>query len=1199
MYLQHIDILGFKSFARATRLTFDPGMVAIVGPNGCGKSNVLDAIRWVLGEQSARILRGNKMEDVIFDGTENLKPLGMAEVSITFADCEKILGTEYNEVTIGRRVYRSGEGEYFINKTLCRLKDIQRLFMNTGIGTASYSIMEQGRIDQILSSRPEDRREIFEEASGITKFKTDRDEAMRKLDQTEANLLRIADVIAEVKRQIGSLERQAGKARRYKVLHEELRKLDIFVTKRRLGTHDAEINTLKSQVASLAKEMEATDTHIAEIETGNAALRKQISDAEHEIDALMDARSDASTRLQRAKDLMRLNTERIEESLQLSSRESDEISRISVLIEKHKSELDELRSRQEASRLELETAELGRLQKAELLTRHEEQTELLRKSSETLQAELFEAENFLSGLQNELAGIDSTLRTDAVRRERLAAEKANLENEAGTSAEIQAGITESIGILDAEVGERTREVESLSARLLQIQRDLADAQSKSVGIQSDLAVKKAQWDLLSSANAQAEAFPAGARLLMDAANPLQLAEHAVLGPLVSQLDTDPEYRVSLEAVLRSWCDAVVVVNTSTAIDILAGLDRIQGGSVRLLAADGASGHGLPHAGTGLRLLDHVRVPAPLSGLVEHLLDNVYVVASLSEAPVPVPANCVYVTRTGSLLRGDRAAEFWTAETERSNPLIQKHRIAEVGEAIQVLDAALAAQRENCRVIEAAVAATSTSFEQARKQMEYSRQRRAEKEGERQVVSRQATQTREHLETVTWELDNLQKDDGAGMARKQDITRRTGELTDRRAKVRVEVETSGRQLRLMDQERSVFSTEASEARLRCAEAAQKSNLLEDQRSHVTSRLSDLDGTVAHHTQALAARQAGIEELRRSVSEAAGQINTLEKVLTEAAVRLDTARSNRQKVEIAIEQSDRELAALRTASDELRSRKSTLDVQLAESTMRRQNMLDRVSSEYSIAARDIMSEQDPTWDEGVPEIEWVDSRIAELHAKIDAMGAVNLVAIEEHQELLDRHTFLSTQHDDLVNARQKLVAMITQINRTTSEMFSQTFAAVNQNFDIMFKKLFNGGSAKLVLVNEEDVLESGVEIIAKPPGKKLQTVTLLSGGERTLTAVSLLFAIYMIKPSPFCVLDELDAALDDSNIGRFVNILQEFLARSQFLVITHSQQTIAAASTIYGVTMEEKGVSRLVSMKFVNGRPVPDKKPETAQPAATNP
>ncbi|MEI6218394.1 MAG: AAA family ATPase, partial [bacterium] len=360
-------------------------------------------------------------------------------------------------------------------------------------------------------------------------------------------------------------------------------------------------------------------------------------------------------------------------------------------------------------------------------------------------------------------------------------------------------------------------------------------------------------------------------------------------------------------------------------------------------------------------------------------------------------------------------------------------------------------------------------------------------------------------------------------------------------------------------------------------------------------------LAHHTSSLASRETSIEDLRHSVNEANSQIVKLEQELNEAAVRLDTARTNRQKIESRIQESDKDLATRRTVGDELRSRKSSLDVRLAENTMRRQNMMDRVTSEYSIAARDIVAEPDPVWEEGKPELEWLDSRIAELHAKIDAMGAVNLGAVEEHQELLDRNTFLTTQHDDLVNSRQKLVTMINQINRTTSEMFSQTFAAVNQNFDLMFKKLFNGGSAKLVLVNEEDVLESGVEIIAKPPGKKLQTVTLLSGGERTLTAVSLLFAIYMIKPSPFCVLDELDAALDDSNIGRFVNILQEFLTRSQFLVITHSQQTIAAASTIYGVTMEEKGVSRLVSMKFVNGRPVPQKNPDLLQanppPAAT--
>lgn len=1194
MYLQRIDILGFKSFAKPTSLTFDPGMVAIVGPNGCGKSNVLDAIRWVLGEQSARMLRGNKMEDVIFDGTESLKPLGMAEVNITFADCEKILGLEYNEVTIGRRVYRSGEGEYFINKTPCRLKDIQRLFMNTGIGTASYSIMEQGRIDQILSSRPEDRREIFEEASGITKFKTDRNEAMRKLEQTEGNLLRIADVIAEVKRQIGTLERQAGKARRYRTLSEELRKLDLFVTKERLSIHDADINTLKSQVASLAEQLEAADVDIAAIETSNAALRKEISDTEHEIDALMEARSEASTQLQRARDLMRLNAERIEEALRQSQRDKEEIIRVSALSDNQKKALEELHSRQEACRSELQVAERDQRLKLEMLSRHEVQTEELRKKVEVFQTELLETENSLSSLQNELADIDSSLRTDAVRRERLAVEKSNLEKEVASYGEIQAGLAEVISNIDAETSERTREADGLATRLLNARKELSSAQAKSVSTQSDLAGRKAQFKLLSSADAQHDAFPAGARQVMDKTNPLQLAEQSVLGPLVSQLDADPEYRMPLEAVLRSWCDAIVVPNTATAADIIARLDQTQGGSIRLLAAESCvPAQNLQTTDTGVRLLDHVRIPEPLIGLLARLLDSVFVVPSLQDVPLPVPPRSVYVTKNGAVLRGDGSAELWKADTERPNPLIQKRVLTEVSEAIASLEASLAAQQKSCYAIEDEITATTASFEQARLHAGQSRQRRAEKDGENQVISRQTAQAKERLETVTWEIGSLQKEDGADQARKQDIMRRINELTERRARTRADSDNAGRQVRAQDLERTVYAAESSDARLRYSETAQKSRLLEDQLALTASRLEDLESTLAHHTSTLASRETSIEDLRLSVEGANSQIVKLEQELNEAAVRLDTARANRQKVESRIQESDKDLAARRTVGDELRSRKSSLDVRLAESTMRRQNMMDRVTSEYSIAARDIVAEPDPVWEEGKPELEWLDSRIAELHAKIDAMGAVNLGAVEEHQELLDRNTFLTTQHDDLVNSRQKLVTMINQINRTTSEMFSQTFAAVNQNFDLMFKKLFNGGSAKLVLVNEEDVLESGVEIIAKPPGKKLQTVTLLSGGERTLTAVSLLFAIYLIKPSPFCVLDELDAALDDSNIGRFVNILQEFLTRSQFLVITHSQQTIAAANTIYGVTMEEKGVSRLVSMKFVNGRPVPQKNTDLPQ------
>jgi len=1199
VYLQSLDLLGFKGFARPTKLTFEPGMVAIVGPNGCGKSNVLDAIRWVLGEQSAKTLRGSKMEDVIFHGTENLKPLGMAEVSITFADCEKVLGTDYNEVTVSRRVYRSGEGEYFINKTPCRLKDIQRLFMNTGIGTASYSMMEQGRIDQILSSRPEDRREIFEEASGITKFKSDRIEAMRKLEQTEANLLRLTDVIGEVKRQIGSLERQAGKARRYKVLIEEITRLDVFVTKQRLTASDEDINVLNSQIKSLADQLVAAHADIARLEEANAGLRAQMAETEHEIDVLMEARSAASSKLERAKDSMRLNSERIAESERQAREDMDEISRISILTGNQKRILDEHTAKLAALKKEQESADRIRQEKVEGLAKHEEATDNLRKRLEALQSEFFDAENTLSSLQNELISLEAGMRGDIVRRERLTVEKATIEKENASQVSSLSGIAEAAGLLDAEVATRISILDGLTGSIQQKEQNVATMQARATQLHSDLAAKKAQLEIMNGATARTEGFPAGARMILDKTNPLNLAEHTVLGPLVSQLDVDPEFRIPLETALRTWCDAVVVENTAAAVSIIASLEQGRHGSARLLAAGAIQLQHQPEGVSGTRLLDHVRSPEALRNLVERLLGNVFVVQSLAGIPDPHPAHCVFVTPGGALVAGSGAAEFWMAGSEQLNPLVHHRLLAETGDAIRDLETRLAAAQEEYEAARTAIDAVRSELPQAREQLEHVRQRRAEKEGERQVIARQAAAAREKLETVSWELDNLQKEDSTGVDRKQSITRQMSDLTDKRARLKAEIDAANRQVFVMDQDRTTLSSQAADARLRCSGLAQDLNFLANQISMTTTRISELEETAAARSRSLDGRQTHIENLKRAIAEANSQTASLEEELAGASVRLDAARQSRQKNEACMEESDRALAAKRAAGDGLRDHKAELDVRLAESTMRRQNMLDRVTSDYSVTMKDILESEEPVWENGRPEMEWMDARVTELRTKLDAMGPVNIQAIEEHHELEERHVFLTTQHDDLVNARLKLANMITQINRTTSEMFSQTFTAVNEQFDVMFKKLFNGGSARLVLVDEGDVLESGIEIIAKPPGKKMQSVSLLSGGERTLTAVSLLFAIYLVKPSPFCVLDELDAALDDSNIGRFVNVLQSFLDRSQFLVITHSQQTIASAGIIYGVTMEEKGVSKLISMKFVNGRPVPVKKVEMELPVQPEP
>ena len=825
MYLKQLDVLGFKSFADKTRLTFEPGLIAIVGPNGCGKSNVSDSIRWVLGEQKPTALRCSKLADVVFNGTDTRKPLGMAEVSITFADCEKELGTEYHEVTITRRVYRDGSGEYFINKQAARLKDVQHLFMGTGIGTSSYSVMAQGQIDAILSSKPEDRRAVFEEAAGITKFKADRKEALRKIEQTEQNLLREADVLREMKRQIGSLQRQVGKAQKYKELRDELRGLDIYVSKQRIHTYDQELEQNATNRNEVEKAVAEAQEVVSAAEQTAQELHQKVHELEERLQALASQQAAADSAYQRAQEVIGVNAQRVEEYKSFAERDRIEI-------EGARRALEDVRMQAES---------LG--QKTQLLN------DSLATAKESLQAD--EAE--FNALQE---GIDQKR---------------------------------------VEVAQKRNEVKDTT----------------------------------------------------------------LTGTLVD--DT----KVNRNDAVETWKAGTTVTTMMSRETLMAAVT---------------------------------------------------------------------------------AAEDELREMEmRHIPVSQK-------------------------------------------------------------------------------------------------------LTERRIAVSQ-----------MEQELSFVGQQSETAK---------------------NRREELE-------RAVAGREAGIRSYEESIAklteESGDLFAQLDELKGKAASFIDLINGERGKRAEMLERitaADQEVAGRRAELDQARDFKGKLEVQAAEAQMRRQNVYEHLQDEYGLFADAVMREPDPEWKKGViPPLEELEGTVGRLQAEIAALGPVNMVAIDECRELEERYAKEKAQEEDLLAAKAQLLELIGNLNDTSGNMFRTTFETANKNFQTMFTRLFGGGEAKLVLLeNEEDPLECGIDIIARPPGKRPQSVTLLSGGERTMTAVALLFSIFMIKPAPFCMLDELDAALDDANIGRFVEQLKEFLAQSQFLIITHNQHTIAGSDLVYGVSQQEKGVSRVISMKL---------------------
>ncbi len=1176
MYLKRLEIIGFKSFANKTRLEFEPGMTAIVGPNGCGKSNVSDAVRWVLGEQSAKALRGGKMEDVIFNGTDEQKALGMAEVSMTLADCEEALGMEYNEVTITRRVFRSGEGQYFINKAPCRLKDIQRLFMDTGIGTNSYSIMEQGKIDRILSSRPEDRRSVFEEASGITKFKADKKEAMRKLEHTEANLLRLDDIIREVKRQIISLQRQAGKARRYQEMRDQLQSYDVYMSRQRLDSLTDSIKTLESTLASLQEQDEAVRADIETSEAGTEEFRTRLDKNEADIAQTMEEAVRARTELERVHELIRHNGERITELKELSERDTRDMEDARIRLEQHRKAVDQENTSLARATEERDNADRELEAEARKLREREQEVEQTNQTIHKLRSEQVDLDARIAQLQNERNQIDAEERQNDLRRERLAAELSETRRALEILQEREQDMTARLNQLRQDAATAQQQHDEATGSRKDKNAAIAGLKKELSELQPEAAARRAKIDLLTESKEKREGFPEGARRILDRSEGFDMDPAIILGPLAEALQAEDRYKLALETVLRPWLDAIVIRHDNDAADLLRRLEAASAGSARMLTVPARAP--APAPADGDRLLDHIRGPEPILHLLGHLIGHVLVADDAGSIPNELPEGVTYVTLEGGL-RTRGKAEFWRRDEAGENPLARQQLLEEWTRELETFETRIREREQRVETLQGEEAKLEQWIAEAAAKLKEAHRALDTTQGEFQVLQQQKKEAGDRVDTVGWELKALEERQGTGGDRRKSIGDAIDECRARQNDIRDTVRAGTESLKDLENARSKAQGIVTDLRVRYSERRQTVEHLSSRIEQLQSRVQELESLISERNRGVDTYRDRIGDLQAGIERSNSQIEPLEARVRERDDSLENLKANKESLQGSLSEHEKQLRQLRAAHEEILKKRSQSDVELGRQQERRQNLIERVTGDYRITVEDLLEAKEPEWEgEERPDNETIETRIAELRAKLEAMGPVNLVAIEEHAELEERYAFLTAQNSDLINAKQQLIEMIREINQTTTQLFSETFDKVNANFEQMFTQIFGGGTAKLVLTDEGDILESGIEIIARPPGKKLQTVSLLSGGERTMTAVALLFSLYMVKPSPFCVLDELDAALDDANIGRFVKTVQGFVEYSQFIVITHNRQTIAAAQTLYGVTMEKRGISKIVSVKF---------------------
>jgi chromosome segregation protein len=1160
------------------------------------------------------------MADVIFNGTDGRKPLGMAEVSLTIGGVDeehlRAAGVEmaYNEVTVTRRVFRDGGSEYFINKTPCRLKDIQQFFMGTGVGRTSYSIMAQGNITQILSSKPEDRRMIFEEAAGITKYKSQKKEALRKLEYTDQNLLRVADLVREVKRQIGSLQRQAGKARRYKQISHELQHLDTQFARHQFDVLQSEIAERQTASENLRNEIETTSASVLRCEDEIAELRERLSDLEHQIAAMQQRGLELKGESDRHESRIQFNEERLREFAAQNAKAFADITQAEERRRVAEEELANINSQLAASEDALHKHRETLSQRQVALQKVENEMRQQQEALRQAQADAFAAAQDLTRLRNEITALDLQKQGNVVRLEKLSAEKIQLEEE---RSRLETRLHEFATHVEAQklnVLAQRGTVEDRQKRLVELARELNLAAGEQDKILEQQAEKRSRLHVLEQLQTDHEGFSAGSLAA------LKQSQH-VLGSLADKIYVPDQFVTAIETALGHHLQLVLTDQPDAAQQILADLSATKKGRASIAplsltangAADTLTNHQEPETseahlnGVPLDAIKVVQGDGSIRPLLQRLLGSTRIVRDLSSATEAWRNNGGthnYVTLTGELLSrhgvytGGYANGNGNGNGQAPASILgRKNQIAQLQTVLAQLQEQVAEVSRRKGALQSEQTELQASLQQAQTQLRDQEVAIATREGEFTALQNSQRLLHQKIETVVYEVQSLAAQEQEGLQKRNALSTKTTELEALEQACQGQVAELTARLENLRQQRDTANLGLTESKVALATESQMSASFQQQQQSLAQRIQELAQLIEQRRGELGAFVDRKEHAEVEIQESRVQIEKLrherEQVNGQAAGLV--AQKQTQDGEISLREES--LREQRHRLTDIQQRRGTLEIELAQKNMAVQNLRERIQQKYHLNLDDVRSECITITfaDEGSAKVhvmspeemaasgagtDWaaVSQEIEALQKRLDEMGPVNLVAIEEYEETEQRHQFLSKQHDDLVSAKAQLLEVINRINVQTREMFRETFEKIRDNFRTMFTEVFGGGKADLILLDENDVLESGIDIVARPPGKQLQTISLLSGGEQTMTAVALLFSIYQVKPSPFCVLDELDAPLDESNINRFIRVLQRFLEHSQFIIITHNKRTIGMADVLYGVTMQEHGISRIVSVKF---------------------
>lgn len=1179
MYLKRIEMQGFKSFADKTVLEFKPGITTVIGPNGSGKSNISDAIRWVLGEQSMKSLRGAKSEDIIFAGTQARKSLGFAEVSIVIDNNDNKLPIEYSEVTVTRKIYRSGETGYFINKVPCRLKDILELFMDTGIGKDGYSIIGQGKIDEILSNKSEDRRHIFEEAAGIVKYRTRKQESEKKLEQTKLNLLRINDILAEIEANIEPLKLQSDKAKQFLDLREELKSIEVGLFIYNINTYKEKLEQLVKDEDIIASQKEAEDSKMEALQASKEELRQVVDDITAQIENMQNIGFESSNKIEKINSEIGISNERIQNNSANKQRLEAEILEV-------KNRIEELKEEQKQ-----------KLEKKTNLTSNKEKFEKELAEKET---ELAELSKKLSAKELEIEGKKQIVQDNIDKKYELAAEintqDVNYENLEKRKKQLKNEIDSVISELDStrygknEISKGFYDIES--KRNIAVENLEKSVQAKEQNMQklkqyeeeiSKLTytqrMKQARHQFLIETEKEKEGYNKTVKSLLVACDKDSNLNKGIHGVLANLISVEKEYETAIEMCLGQSLQNIVTSTEQDAKKMIEYLRTNSLGRASFLPIASVQGKKLDKLtkmdGVIGIASDLVKCKKEYEQIILSLLGRTVVVEDMDTA-IALAKKDKYsfriVTLKGDIISSSGSISGGSVQTKTVNILGRSREIEDLEKELKKLEKQIADKTAEKEEYASSIGDSIEQTAKLEKELQEIEIVYATEKQKMVAVEENITRLENRLAKLKEEVTQTEKQKEENRLLKDQKEAEIQALTQQIEELNKVIEEFA--LNNKDNQKYIddLNFDITNLKISVTSFDESESSIEEMVERISQDIKNNEQSIENKNQNILAITEENTKLEQTITEYNNQIEQIKQEVTNSGTKVEELKQERIAKNEKLVNTENEIQSQFSTLESLKEQIIKLDVKKTKLEQDLQQVVESLWNEYELTPNSTEEYQKPN------NVATAQKQVNSLRNKIKDLGSINIDSIEEYKKTKERYDFMSEQRLDLENTASKLRKIIGDMTTTMQNQFKEKFELINKNFNEVFTELFNGGKAELILENEENILECGIDIRVQPPGKKLQNMMLLSGGEKAFTAIALLFAILKINPAPFCILDEIEAALDDVNVYRFAEYLKKFCKQTQFLVITHRKGTMEAGDSVYGVTMEENGISKLLSIKL---------------------